>query len=217
MRLLNQILLAIALVLLIFCLGIVAHVLWQVAPSIEPTVRDMHTTVLEAGLTLKNLREASATWEQASKEQTSSTTKALSDVSVAVTRFTTFVSNTDASLNSDFIPTASAAIKQQNDALLESQKELQANLVDLAAATQQAQMVLVDADKVIADPAIGKAVDNLATASQNAASATAEASATMASIHKGVDYEVHEITKPVSAVKKAMLFITQLAGRWFGY
>ena len=217
MRLLLQILGAVALVLLIFCLGVVAHVLWQVAPSVEPTVRDMHTTVLEAGLTLKNLREASATWEQASKTQAQASTEVLKASKQALAGVSLLVSNVDTQLNKSLIPSISIAVENQDRALLSSQMKLASTLDDMAAATQQAQMVLVDADKVIADPAIGKAVDNLATASQNAASATAEASATMASIHKGVDYEVHEITKPVSAVKKAMLFITQLAGRWFGY
>ena len=206
-----------ALVLLIFCLSMVAHVLWQVGPSIQPTVRDLHTTVLEAGLTLKNLKEASQSWKEASEKQTSETTQAMSNLSGAARNLSGFISRTDESLNSRVLPSLTDMLTQQNSALLESQKRLQENLQSIAETTQQAQMVLVDADKVIADPNIKLAMDNLATASQNAASATAEASATMASIHKGVDYEVHEITKPVSAVKKAMLFITQLAGRWFGY
>ena len=111
-RLLLQILGAVALVLLIFCLGIVAHVLWQVAPSVEPTVRDMHTTVLEAGLTLKNLKEASQSWKEASEKQTSETTQAMSNLSGAARNLSGFISRTDESLNSRVLPSLTDMLTQ---------------------------------------------------------------------------------------------------------
>ena len=217
MRLLLQILGAVALVLLIFCLGVVAHVLWQVAPSVEPTVRDMHTTVLEAGLTLKNLREASQSWKEASEKQTSETTQAMSNLSGAARNLSGFISRTDESLNSRVLPSLTDMLTQQNSALLESQKRLQENLQSIAETTQQAQMVLVDADKVIAGPELKTTLDKVATSSENLASATEHADKSMAKVEQGVTYEVNELMKPVNKAKAAALVLVQLIGKLYGF
>jgi hypothetical protein len=132
------------------------------------TLRDLHVTILEAGLTLKNLREASETWKKASQEQADNSTKATARVSAAAEQLSLFVSNTDRSVNASLLPAMTQAISQQNAALLASQEALQENLKAMLLATQQLQKTLADADTRISDPAIQKSIDNLAAATQQA-------------------------------------------------
>lgn len=217
MKLLRDILVLLNLVLGCFVLGVVAYVLWQVGPSVQPLVRDTHTAVIEAALTLKNLREASATWKKASEEQARETTLAMSNVTAAAEKFSGLISRTDNSLNSRLLPALTKLAEDQNAALLKSQAALQVNLAEMSQATQQAQKVLDDADAQIASPQVKLTLDNVAASSENLAKATADASATIASVRQGVEYEVHEITKPVSAVKKVVLFAATLAGKFLGF
>lgn len=205
------------LVLAIFILGVVAVEMIRLGPTLEITAKELHDTVHKTELTMEELRKGAKTWQQASKEQASATTLAMSNVDAAVERFTLFVSHTDASINSSLLPSLTDALQTQNASLLTTQKQLQANLQEMEYVTQQLQQTLADADKQIADPQVKIAIDNLATASQSVASATDHADKTMASVQQGVEYEVHEITKPVSAAKKAVLFIATLVGRFLGY
>src|SRR6267378_3288410 len=70
----------------------------QVAPTIQTTLRDAHVIILEAGLTLKNLREASEEWKKASQAQAQQTTSAMSRVSAAAEGLSSFISSTDRSI-----------------------------------------------------------------------------------------------------------------------
>jgi hypothetical protein len=171
----------------------------------------------ESSQTLDEVRKAATTWEQASKDQASKTTKAMSDVSAAAEQFTTFVSRTDASVNGVLVPQLKTSIEQQNAALLGNQKQLQASLQNVAESSTGLQKFLADADVQILNPSIQKSVDSLATTSQNLAVTTEQAAATMTDVHKAVDYEVHELTKPVSKIKTAFLFVVKAAGLFFGY
>lgn len=178
--------------------------------DLQPMIRDAHVTVLEAGLTLKNLREASQSWKDATTSQTLMTTRAMSNVAAAAEQLSTFVSKTDTSVNSQLLPTLSQSIREQNSALLSTQAALQANLQDIAKATMQAQQVLVDADKQVSNPAIQESLEHVAHA-------TAEADASLVTVHKGLDYEYKQLTAPVSKVKAAALIAARFAGRFFGF
>ncbi len=145
---------------------------WHARPTVTSTLRDLRVTVLEAGLTLKNLREASEAWKDASKQQALATSRAMSNVDAAVVRFTSFISRTDESVNSTLLPTFSVTLERQSAALLESQRALQENLKALLQATQQLQKTVAEAGDVVSDPHLKEALANLSKASQNAADAT---------------------------------------------
>lgn len=195
-------------------LGELTYSIHRLRPKLEVTVSNADRALIAAGAAAGNLERASRAWEQASKEQSAQTTKAMSNVSAAAKGLSLFVSRTDASVNSSLLPQITEAIRQQNAALLTSQNALQSNLSQIALATTQLQTTLADADKVIADPAIKESIDSLAFSSQNLVVATSEGAATMSSVRKAVDYEVHEIMKPISKVKQVTLFLAQLAGKF---
>jgi hypothetical protein len=136
--------------------------------TLATTLRDLHVTILEAGLTLKNLREASETWKKASQEQAANSTKATASVNAAAERLSLFVSNTDRSVNVSLLPAMTEAINRQNAALLLSQGALQENLKEMLLATRALQKTLADADAAISSPDIQRSLDNLAAATSQA-------------------------------------------------
>ena len=69
MKTVLQVLQAIALAAFIGLLCFIIVILHALRPTIETSARDAHITILEAGLTLKNLREASQSWKDASEAQ----------------------------------------------------------------------------------------------------------------------------------------------------
>lgn len=186
-------------------------------PKVAVTVSNTDRAMIAVGAAAGNLEKASREWQQASKDQASETTKAMSNVSAAADRFSTFISNTDRSVNSDLIPHLATAVKDQNDALISTQKELQASIARMGLATAEAQKVLADADAQISNPAVKESVDSLAVTAHNTADLTEHAAATMKSVRSGVEYEVAEIEKPVKKAKAALLFVIKAIGLFFGY
>jgi hypothetical protein len=217
MKVAVQAFLCLVLLALTAFLGELAYSIHQLRPKLEVTVSNADRALIAAGAAAGNLERASRAWEQASKEQSAQTTKAMSNVSAAAKGLSTFVSRTDASVNSSLFPQITEAIRQQNAALLTSQNALQSNLSQIAQATTQLQKTLADADKVIADPAIKESVDSLAFSSQNLVVATSEGAASMQDVHKALDYEIHELTKPVSKLKAAMEFAATIIGKLYGF
>lgn len=185
----------------------------RLRPAVESGLRAANGTLREADLTLKNLREASATWKQASEEQSQNTSKAMSNVSVAAERLSTFVSRTDNSVNSVLLPALSTSIEQQNAALLETQKDLQANLSQMAQATAELQKTLVAADAVIADPAIKVSLQNLADASESASDATEHLSGITAAGQRTAEYYEKKLSTPQSFAKTLLQAVLQLGSQ----
>src|SRR5271155_1188763 len=62
-------------------IGLIIWFLLGIRLTVDTTLRDAHVVILEAGLTLKNLREASQTWKDSSQEQATQTTLAMQSVS----------------------------------------------------------------------------------------------------------------------------------------
>jgi len=178
---------------------------WSARPTVTSSLRDLHVTVLEAGLTLKNLREASEAWKDASKQQALATSRAMSNVDAAVVRFTSFISKTDESVNSTLLPTFSGTIERQSAAMLETQKDLQESLKGLLQATQQLSKTVGEAGDVVSDPRLKEALANLAKASQNAADATDHLAKTTDSVEGYVKWEVGQLEKPASFAKRWLL------------
>lgn len=58
-------------------------------------------------------------------------------------------------------------------------------------------------------------LQNLTDTAANTKTITAETAATMTDVHKGVDFEVNQLMKPVNKIKAAVLFLGTLAGRIF--
>jgi len=156
-----------------------------------------------AGVAATHLEKASGTWEKSSERQSTEVSKAMLNVSVAVSKFSRFISKTDNSINSKLLPSATDAINQQNSALLETQRSLQKNLLSISVATQQAQKVLVDADSQINNPAIKEGIDSLTEAAQNTATFTREGAASMTDVHTALDYELKQLMAPVTKLKLA--------------
>jgi hypothetical protein len=191
---------------LIVC-AMLTWVLWDVHALLRDarqttmtTLRDFHTTVLEIGLTAANLRKASLAWEQSSKDQAAQTTAAMSNVSVAAGRLSTFISRTDDSMNLRLIPALTAAIEQQNASLLATQRDLQVNLSRMSQATAQLQKTLVDADAQITDPAVKESLANIAEGTKNASEATAQLEKTVENFRIVTDKFRETYTKPGSTL-----------------
>ena len=182
----------------------------ELRPKLAVTITNIDRATIAAGAAAGNVEKASRAWKAASEEQASQTTKAMSSVSAAAEQLTQFISRTDNSLNSQFIPSLQTALQEENAAMLESQKSLQSNL-------ESAQKVLLDADKVIADPAIKASVDNLSLSVKNTAEITGNVAATTESVKNGVDYEVKQIMAPVSKVKMILLFVVKVARTALGW
>lgn len=197
--------------------GEVAWTIQKIRPELEVTISNVDRATIAAGAAAANVEKASRAWQQSSEKQASQVTQAMSNVSAAAAGFSIFASNLDASVNSKLLASLTSAIQEQNAGLLDAERGLQADLSQMAQATAAAQKVLADADVQISNPSIQKSVDSLATTSQNLAVTTEQAAATMKDVRSAVDYEVHELTKPVSKIKTAFLFVIKAAGLFFGY
>jgi hypothetical protein len=206
-----------ALLLLCAILGEAAWTVHRLRPKLEVTIENADRALIATGAAAGNVEKASRAWDSASKQQASSTTTAMLNVSAAAGRLSDFVSRTDKSVNSIFLPQLMSAIADQNAALLESQRALQANLKEVLVTTQQAQTVLVDVDSQVNSPDIKIALDGLAETSKNSAAATAEATATMKDVRQAVEFEIDELEKPVSKLKGAALFVSKIVGHFFGF
>jgi len=200
---------AIALLLLIAVLGAVLILINALRPKAVQALTDLdRTTVIVAGAAT-NIEKASRAWEQASKDQSAQTTKAMQRVSAAAGGLSSFISRTDTSVNVLLFPAVTEAIRQQNAALLTSQAALQANLAEMQKATQKLQQTLVDADKVIADPNLAEASKNLADASQEAAGTLVEAHASVTDVRQVADKFRETYLKPQNV---AWAILKQLIG-----
>jgi len=168
------------------------------------TFDQLNKVLRESSQTMDEVRKGATTWNQASKDQSEYATRALGSVQETTASIRTLVKRTDASLNDLVLPNLAASVKEQNQALLKSQKQLQDSLLEVSKATSQAEKIFQDADEQINNPAIKESVDSLAEAAQNTASATNEAAASMKTIHAGLEYELKQLEAPVTKVKAAL-------------
>jgi hypothetical protein len=186
---------------LILLLGEAAWTLHRLRPKLEVTVSNIDRATIAAGAAAGNVEKASRAWEKSSMEQSSKTTAAMSAVSVSAERLSTFVSRTDASVNSDLLPALTLSIRQQNASLLQSQEGLQDNLKEMLKATQSLRKDLDDADRTISGPELKETLQNTADASKNAVVVTQNLAATTADVREGVHYEVRQLEAPVTKVR----------------
>lgn len=170
----------------------------------------LNKVLRESSQTLDEVRKGATTWNSASAEQASATTKAMSNVSVAVSQFSSFISKTDNSVNALLVPNINNVIVQENQSLLQTQADLQANLKEVLYTTTQLQKTIQDADAQISNPDVQKSLDNLAAATQNATSATKHLDTVTADAEKTADYYTKRLTTPQSFLKTVGQAILQL-------
>jgi len=156
-----QILHALALALLCAILAPLAYEVWHERPTFESGVRRTWALVGRAEQTMDAIEKGATTWQEASKQQSKSSTRILVATQQSLSNLSAFVSRTDSNINGTLLPRLSHAIDQQNDALLVSQNDLQANLKEMLGATQQLQRTMAAAETVIADPQIKQLIVDL--------------------------------------------------------
>jgi isoleucyl-tRNA synthetase len=145
---------ALALAALSILIGELAWTIERIRPKLEVTISNLDRTIIIAGATATHLEQASRAWQKASELQAGQTSVAMSNVSAAAARLTTFVSKTDDSVNTRLLPALTTSIEEQNASLLESQQALRENLSQMLLATAQLQKTLAAAEMVVADPEI---------------------------------------------------------------
>ena len=199
----------VALLALIALCVIIAYYALKTAPRVRQTVEDLDRSVIIIGATATNLEKASRVWQQASQDQASVTSKAMSNVSAAAAAVTSLAFHTDSSINSNLIPSLTATVRDQNAQLVETQHELQKQLAGVGAVTASTQQMIVDADVQIKNP-------DIAATFKSVAVTTDQAAKTMTKVQEGVTYEVNEIMKPVKKVKVALEFAATIIGKLLG-
>jgi hypothetical protein len=94
---------------------------------------------------------------------------------------------------------------------------LRQSTISLRQVGDNANLLLENATTAIDASQTKEAMANVVTATQSLAAATEDAQATMASVRKGVEYEVSELMKPVRKVKVVGEEAVRLLGRFLGY
>jgi hypothetical protein len=94
---------------------------------------------------------------------------------------------------------------------------LRQSTISLRQVGDNANLLLENATTAIDASQTKEAMANVVTATQSLAAATGDAQATMASVRKGVEYEVSELMKPVKKVKVVGEEAVRLLGRFLGY
>jgi hypothetical protein len=147
-------------------LGEIAWTIQRIRPKLEVTITNIDRATIAAGAAAGNLEKASRSWQAASESQSKLSTAVLASTRETLASLQTLARRTDASLNDSVLPVLAGAVAHQDQALLESQKQLQQNLSQMGQATAEAQKVLADADVQISNPAIKESLDGLAEASK---------------------------------------------------
>ena len=174
------------------------------------SLTNLNRTIVIAAGAFTNIEKGGRAWEKNSDAQAKQSTETLTNLNAAAKSLDSLVTSTDKSLNLLLLPSLSAAINDQNAALLTTERN-----VDVAVTTATA--TLADADRVVSNPRLPEAVDSLADSSKSLAVATASGAASMQKVQQGVEYEVNSLMKPVRKAKAVLLFVVTLLGHFFGY
>jgi len=174
------------------------------------SLTNLNRTIVIAAGAFMNIEKGGRAWEKNSDAQAKQSTETLTNLNAAAKSLNSLVTSTDKSLNLLLLPSLSAAINDQNTALLTTERN-----VDVAVTTATA--TLADADRVVSNPRLPEAVDSLADSSKSLAVATASGAASMQKVQQGVEYEVNSLMKPVRKAKAVLLFVVTLLGHFFGY
>jgi hypothetical protein len=203
----------IALVLLCVILAPIAYESWHQRAAFESDVRRLSALIGRAEQTMDNFKEATDTWKTASEKQSESTTFALSSTKETLASLNSLVKRTDVSLNESVLPNLAAAVNLGSQDLSKSQADLQANLKQMLATTQQAQKTLVDVDRQVSNPSVQASIDNLATAMKNASKATQHLAGITKAGEETAQYYEKRLTTPQSFFKTLLQAVLQLGSQ----
>lgn len=200
----------------ILTLGVVAGWTWRVSAKLEQALGsvqaiEINTVRLEAeasGL-LNASRQVVLTERQASDAQI----KQIGQIGAQTTALIKHADETLGDLDDAAKQTlAGAAVDEQQLAGLLSQ-----TTGSIQEATQRSNTLLDNAAQVLDATDTHAAMSNIVTATDNVQKATADAASAMATVRKGVEYEVAQLMKPVRKVKVAGEEAVRLLGRFLGY
>src|SRR5271168_1158584 len=119
------------------------------------SLTNLNRTIVIAAGAFTNIEKGGRAWEKNSDAQAKQSTETLTNLNAAAKSLDSFVTSTDKSLNLLLLPSLSRAINEQNEKLLESWRSVDAAGIEATA-------MLADADRVVANPRLPEAVDNLA-------------------------------------------------------
>lgn len=208
MKLLIQLLQVVALLLVIALLGGLIYEGLRLQPTLETTARDLHVTVLEAGLTLKNIREATAEWKKASDAQIKQSSAVLTETTATLASVQNGVTHLDASLTT-LVNRSSEAIDQQNQSLLQTQAKLRDNLDQMQKATEQLQASIASANLVLANPSIPRSLGNIDRATAQMADSMTNLTAATNNVKVVADAFKNDFVRPKN---RAWAYIKALLG-----
>src|SRR5579859_7043364 len=188
---------ALALCLLIAILWGVVVVVYALQGSVETTVRDAHVTVLEAGLTLKNIREATAEWKKASTAQAEYATAAARQIKADLDTANRLLGDIDA-----LVPRFGDVVVHADGAIVQASADLTRITDGMWSVTKGLTKDADELGQVIADPAIKSTLLNLNVASFELAESSKHLTgmlesgqATAADVQKVADKVAYEYTK----------------------
>ena len=193
---------------LIVLLGECAFAVHRLRPQAEATMTDVRRTVVIVAGAATNFEKASRVWESSSKEQSQSTTRAMSNVNVAAERASKLLVDLDGQLSS-LLLTANRSVGEQNASLLETQAKLRESLVAMNQATTQLQATLADAGAILSSPELQKSLASLAESSQHTSEATAHLAATTKDVQQVADAFRSDYLKPKN---RALAYLKAILG-----
>lgn len=193
--------------------------------ELNSTLRDIHahtTVTLEnldrnliiLGVTLTEVQKGAKEWQTASVIQSKSATAVLGSVQATTASLQTLVRRTDASLNDSVLPSLAASVNTQNQALLQTQSNLQTGLTLL-------QQTLRDADAQIKDPALAASLANIQASTGNLNAGIQNLVGVTADAKTAADYELAQLQKPgkiwLDVLKFVLGYGSDARGLFVGY
>ena len=203
-----KILQALALLALIGLLSFVVVILYELRPTLESTLRDTHVTVLEIGLSAKNLREASAEWKRASAAQAQQATETEKQAAKSLRDLDAMIRRTDGSVNDDFLPKASAALQRTSELQQRASDDLDLATQRTLPALDNLGKATASAADLFADPHIRESLVRLDEASTGVAISTQQLALATTDVRLIADKFRDDYLKPANrawAVFKALL------------
>jgi hypothetical protein len=174
---------------------IASMILLELRPTIKTTARDLHATILEAGLTLRNVREASAEWKRASQNSTATAQHA----DAVIRDLDKFIKRTDFQLNSQVLPKLGTAIEANSTQLLELEKASRDAIAESNTAMIHITAMIDTARLQLTDPAIAQSLQNIETTSAHLSESSDEATRAITDLRLMADKLRETYLKPVNA------------------
>ncbi len=146
--------------------------------KIQQTSTEANRVLLETGLTMKNLREASGAWKKSSEDQAAATTLVVQTLNTDLVKVGALIDHTDATINAQVGPQTMAVLRAFGGTV----ESLDADARALKPALDNAAVATANAATLTADPAIADTLHHLDATSANVAQTTAHVEGTAADI-----------------------------------